>query len=152
MNKAITIFILALAFIGGFLVFYKPKPTSLPSQENSSVSETQQKWESKTDDQASVTVIVTPSDLSLESNEWKFGVVMDTHSVELDQDMSSVAVLVDDGGKEYKSLRWEGSQPGGHHREGTLVFNPITPYPQNLKLKIEDIGSVQRLFLWTLIK
>ena len=64
MNKAITIFILALAFVGVFLVFYKPKPTSLPTQENSSVPETQQKWESKIDDQASVTVTVTPTLLS----------------------------------------------------------------------------------------
>ena len=100
MNKAITIFVLALAFIGGFLVFYKPKPTSLPSQENSSVSETQQKWETKIDDQASVTVTVTPIILSVESEEWKFDVVMDTHSVELDQDMTKVAILTDDSGKE----------------------------------------------------
>lgn len=144
---------MALAFIGGFLIFYNLKTVSTPPTQNKSdVSSTVQKWESKVDDQASVTVTATPSDLGIESKEWKFNIVISTHSVELDQDMSSVAVLVDDGGKEYKSLRWEGSQPGGHHREGTLVFNPITPYPQNLKLKIEDIGSVQRLFLWTLIK
>lgn len=152
MNKAITIFTLALAFIGGFLVFYNPKSASTPAQENSSVSETQQKWESKIDEQANVTVTATPSDLGIESKEWKFDIVMSTHSVELDQDMNSVAVLVDDSCKEYKSLRWEGAPAGGHHREGVLVFDPVTPYPQNLKLKIEDIGGVQRLFSWTLIK
>jgi len=152
MNKAITIFVLALAFIGGFLVFYNPKPTSLPTQENSSVSETQQKWETKIDDQASVTVTVTPIILSVESEEWKFDVVMDTHSVELDQDMTKVAILTDDSGKEYGPVRWEGAPAGGHHREGILFFVPITPYPQHLKLNIKDVGGVQRLFSWTLVE
>lgn len=143
---------MALAFIGGFLIFYNLKTVSTPpTQNNSDVSDTSQKWESKIDDQANVTVTVTPTLLSEESEEWKFDVVMDTHSVELDQDMTKVAILIDEQGKEYKVVNWEGPT-GGHHREGTLVFNPITPYPQNLKLKIEDIGGVQRLFLWTLIK
>ena len=152
MNKAITIFVLALAFIGGFLVFYNPKPTSLPTQENSSVSETQQKWESKIDDQASVTVTVTPTLLSEESREWKFDITLSTHSVELDQDMTEIAILTDDSGKEYGPVRWEGAEPGGHHREGILFFTPITPYPQHLKLNIRDVGGVQRLFSWTLVE
>ncbi|MDP3955780.1 MAG: hypothetical protein Q8Q18_00850 [bacterium] len=152
MSKAITIFTLVLAFIGGFLIFYNPKPTYLPTQENSSVSETHQKWESKIDEQASVTVTVTPSDLSIESNEWKFDVVLSTHSVELDQDMTEVTVLIDDGGNEYKPLRWEGAPAGGHHREGALIFGPVTPYPQHLELIIRNIGFVKRLFSWTLIE
>jgi len=152
MNKAITIFILALAFVGVFLVFYKPKPTSLPTQENSSVPETQQKWESKIDDQASVTVTVTPTLLSEESREWKFDITLSTHSVELDQDMTEIAILTDDSGKEYGPVRWEGAEPGGHHREGILFFTPITPYPQHLKLNIRDVGGVQRLFSWTLVE
>ena len=87
MNKAITTFVLALAFIGGFLIFYNPKPASSPTENNSETLDTIQKWESKIDEQASVTVTVTPSDLSLESKEWKFDVVLNTHSVELDQDI-----------------------------------------------------------------
>ena len=150
MNKTVTIFILALAFIGGFLVFYKPKPTSLPSQENSSVSETQQKWEPKIDDQASVTVTVTPTLLSEESREWKFDVVMSTHSVELDQDMTKVAILTDDSGKEYGPVRWEGAPTGGHHREGVLVFSPITPAPNSVELKITGIADTVRTFNWQL--
>src|SRR3989344_5709725 len=101
MNKAITIFVLALAFIGGFLIFYNPKPASSPTNDNSKVVSTEQKWESKIDDQASVTVTVTPIILSADSREWKFDVVMDTHSVELAQDMTKVAILTDDSGKEY---------------------------------------------------
>ena len=148
MNKNIlTISTLALAFIGGFLVFYKPKPTSLPSQGNSSVSEMQQKWESKTDDHASVTITVTPTLLSAESGEWKFDVVMDTHSVELDQDLIKTTVLIDDQGKEYKPISWEGPV-GGHHREGVLTFSQIIPPPQSVELKISGIGDVVRSFVW----
>ena len=150
MNETVTIFILALAFVGGFLVFYKPKPTSLPSQENSSVTETQQKWESKTDDQASVTVTVTPTLLSAESREWKFDVIMDTHSVELDQDMTKVAILTDDSGKEYGPVRWEGAPAGGHHREGVLIFSPITLTPKSVELKITGVADTLRTFNWQL--
>lgn len=149
MNKTITIFVLALAFIGGFLVFYNPKSASEPTQENSPVSDTQQKWESKVDDQASVTVTVTPTLLSEESREWKFDVVMDTHSVELDQDMTKVAILIDEQGKEYRALSWEGPT-GGHHREGVLTFSKIMPVPKSIELKISNIGDVVRSFTWQL--
>lgn len=148
MNKAIIIFVLALAFIGGFLVFYNSKPNAPPTQENSSTSGTQQKWESKADDQASVTVTVTPSDLFLESTEWKFDVVMDTHSVELDQDMTKNAILTDGSGKEYSPARWEGAPAGGHHREGMLVFSPIAPTPKSVELKITGIADTVRIFNW----
>jgi hypothetical protein len=150
MNKTITIFVLALAFIGGFLIFYNPKPVSGPTEDNSQAIDTEQKWESKIDDQANVTVTVTPSNLLLESNEWKFDVVMSTHSVELDQDMIQVVVLVDDAGNEYKPLRWEGAPAGGHHREGVLVFSPITPTPKLVELKITGIADTVRTFNWQL--
>lgn len=152
MNKTITILVLALAFIGGFLVFYNPKPASDPVQENSSVSETRQKWESRVDDQANVTVTITPSNLLFDSKEWTFDVVLNTHSVELDQDMTKIAVLVDDDGKEYEPLRWDGAPAGGHHREGKLIFASIIPYPEYLKLNIKDIGGVERTFAWDLFE
>lgn len=139
MNKTLTVFILMLAFIGGFLIFYNPK----------SASDTQQKWESKTDDQANVTITATPFDLSLQSGEWKFDVVMDTHSVELAQDLAKSAILIDDRGKEYQPLSWEGSA-GGHHREGALIFSPVMPVPKSVELKIFGIGGVVRSFSWQL--
>ena len=67
MNKSIIIFVLILAFIGGFLLFYKPKPVSSPVIDNSLASSTSQ-WETKTDEQAGVTLNVTPSDISLGSS------------------------------------------------------------------------------------
>ena len=149
MNKNIlAISTLALAFIGGFLIFYNLKTVSTPpTQSNSDVSSISQKWESKVDDQVSVTVTVTPTLLSAESKEWKFDIIMDTHSVELDQDMTKIAILIDEQGKEYAPTKWEGPV-GGHHREGILSFAPIMPYPQHLTLKIKGIGVVDRSFAW----
>ena len=106
-------------------------------------------WETKTDEQANVTVTVTPTDLVPDSKEWKFDIVMDTHSVELDQDLIKSAVLIDNQGKEYKPIAWEGPV-GGHHREGVLVFSAVEPTPQAVELKISGLGDVVRSFAWQL--
>ena len=152
MKKTVTIIILGAAFIAGFLIFYRPQQSpSNQTNDQPSQQENSQKWETKTDDQVSVNVVVTPLDLSRQSSEWKFDIGMNTHSVELDQDMTKFAVLVDDQGKEYAPIKWDGPV-GGHHREGTLSFAPITPYPQRLTMKIKSIGSVDRSFSWMLNK
>lgn len=150
-NKTLIMLTLALAFLGGFLFFYRGSATKelvpVANQANQQTV-TKQTWETKTEEQESVTVVVTPLDLSPNSKEWKFDVGMNTHSVELDQDMIKIAVLVDDKGKEYKPLRWEGAEAGGHHREGMLIFNQITPSPKSVELKISGIGGVVRIFKW----
>ena len=151
-NKIIT-GLYVTAFIGGFLALYfnGPKLQKAPvvSQTDQQVTTTEQSWETKTKEQESVTVAVTPIDLSLNSKEWKFDIVMDTHSVELDQDMIKIATLLDDKGKEYKPLKWDGPA-GGHHREGVLIFNQITSNPKSVELKISNIGDVVRSFTWQL--
>ena len=108
-------------------------------------------FEARTDEQGQVTIKVTP--LALEGAEWKFGVVFDTHSVDLDDDPMQITVLSDNRGNEYKPLAWEGPGPGGHHREGVLVFeaSPPTggPTPSSVELKIKNVGGVaERVFRW----
>jgi hypothetical protein len=151
-NKTLTILTLVLAFLGGFLFFYRGGPTkeltSVANQTNQQTT-TKQIWETKTEEQASVTVVVTPIDILSQSKEWKFNIVMDTHSVELDQDMMIAVVLVDDQGKEYTPINWEGPV-GGHHREGVITFNRITTTSKSIELKISGIGDVVRSFIWQL--
>ncbi len=102
----------------------------------------------KTDDHGEGTVKVTPQ--ALGGAEWRFSVVFDTHSVDLNQDLMRIAVLTDDRGKEYTPSAWEGAGPGGHHREGVLVFKAVTP-ASYIELKIKDIGGVpERSFKWNL--
>ena len=149
-NKTLTILTLALAFLGGFLIFYQNRPIEQKTPVANQVSqEAKQNWEPKIDEQASITVTITPIDISPQSKKWKFNIVMDTHSVELDQDLIKTAVLIDDQNKEYKPISWEGST-GGHHREGVLTFNQITPIPKSIELKISGLGDVIRSFTWQL--
>ncbi len=152
MNKTTITILSVLAFLGGFLIFYqsRSKVQNVPAANQIGQQTTNsQKWETKTDDQASVTVVVTPIDLSPESAEWKFDIGMNTHSVELDQDMTKIVVLVDDQGKEYQPVSWDGPA-GGHHREGVIAFKPITPNPKSVELRISGIGGVVRTFSWQL--
>lgn len=138
---------------GGMLIYYRNHPVgrSAPvviTEGQQSVASAN--WATKTNDQASVTVVVTPIDLSAKSQEWKFDIGMNTHSVELDQDMTRSGVLIDDSGKTYKPIRWDGAPGGGHHREGVLVFSPISHPVKTVSLIILGIGGVERGFTWQL--
>lgn len=142
-NKALAILILVMAG-GALLLANLAAPdlaAELPNEPPGQALVTQ------ADEQESATVAVTPENISSQLTEWRFGIVMNTHSVELDQDLTESSVLIDDTGKEYKPIRWEGSS-GGHHREGALVFEAIKPAPKMLQLKIKDIAGTDRNFLW----
>ncbi len=104
--------------------------------------------ESKIDMQGSVTIEVIPLDVSAKTSEWKFDVGLNTHSLDLSEDMTDVSKLVDDKGNEYAPIRWEGSDVGGHHREGFLIFKSITPMPKSIELKIINIEVPIRSFIW----
>jgi len=150
MNKKTKIFVVVLAVTGGSLTFYFWNTPALNvMQTDSETATTTQKFDSRIDDQANVTVTVTPIQLSRNSDEWKFNVVMDTHSVELDQNMINIVVLIDDQGTRYSPLNWEGSS-GGHHREGVLTFQGIVTSTKFIELKISGIGDVTRDFTWQL--
>ena len=88
-----------------------------------------------------------------EKGSLTFEVSMDTHSEDLDgDDLSKLALLRDDTGKEYRPLSWV-SAPGGHHRSGTLTL----PVPAGigqakyLELVIKDVAKVgERVLRWQL--
>ena len=98
-----------------------------------------------------VTVAVTPQNLAAGAKSWDFKVVFDTHSAELKDDVAKGAVLVVDGGSSYPPTAWQGDPPGGHHREGTLKFNAISPQPKAFELQIQRPGEPKpRTFRWSL--
>ena len=136
------------AFVLGFLIFYFHFPGFIFNQgrESSSSQAVQQKWEARTDDQGSVTVTVTPIDLSPQAKEWTFDIAMSTHSIEL-QSPATSTVLIDDQGKEYKPLSWNGPTEG-HHMNGILTFSVIMPLPKSIELKISSPGDAVRSFMW----
>lgn len=111
---------------------------------------TQNQYDTKTDTQGSVTVDVTPQ-ISSGDRQWKFEVILDTHSVELDQDPLQVVVLVDDQGNISQPTAWNGPGPGGHHREGILIFEAITPPPKYIEMKVTNVGNIpERSFKWNI--
>ncbi len=104
----------------------------------------------QTNSEGAVNISVVPQNAPA-SGVWKFEITLDTHSVEINEDLSRVSVLVDDSGQEHEPIAWEGDPPGGHHRAGILTFNPVIPKPKSIKLKISEVGGVaERIFAWTL--
>ncbi len=101
--------------------------------------------------EAAVTVKVTPLDLSAQAPVWRFEIVLDTHVVALDHDMTAVVALGGGDGREYRPLAWNGDPPGGHHRKGILTFEPIKPAPTSVVLKIRRIGVPERTFFWSVV-
>lgn len=109
-----------------------------------------QNFVSQINSEGAVEVTVKPLDLSERSKAWDFEVVLSTHSVELNEDLVKASILIVDG-KEYKPVSWEGPGPGGHHREGVLVFNAINPVSAYVELRIKDVGGIaERTFKWNL--
>ena len=98
-----------------------------------------------------VTVKVTPKDLTQSAASWDFEIILDTHSGNLDQDLTKTSVLTDDSENQFNAISWEGDPLQGHHRQGILKFPPITPKPQSIELKISQIGDIdERIFKWEL--
>ncbi len=81
----------------------------------------------------------------------EFEIVMDTHTKPLDADLTKTAVLVDDSGRRYVPLSWQGDPPGGHHRKGVLRFPAPSEQIKSLELQIEGLGGAsKRVFQWTI--
>lgn len=98
-----------------------------------------------------VTIKVTPKAIGASDTPWEFSVVLDTHSVDLNDDLVQGASLTTDDGRTLRPSRWIGAAPGGHHREGVLAFDVPTPRPASIELRIVRPGeSAARTFRWQL--
>ena len=108
-------------------------------------------WGTQKNSQSGVTVDVTPADLSAGAKTWDFNLVLDTHSQDLNDDLTKTAVLLDPSANSYVPVAWEGAGPGAHHREGVLRFKPIVPRPASVELRIQRVGETKpRSFRWPL--
>lgn len=146
-TKAIFITFLAVVAVVALLLRLSRDNNPNPGLVVASASRT---WETKTDAQGQVEVTVTPVNLAADYGSWQFSVTLETHSVELDYDLTKIATLRDNKSNEYQPLAWEGDPPGGHHREGQLLFAPIKPWPSTIELEIRNIDNITRLFKWNL--
>ncbi len=79
----------------------------------------------------------------------KFEVQMNTHSETLGEDMVAVSSLKDNAGRVYQATAWQGSEPGGHHREGVLEFPKLEDNTESITLIIRKVANVpERTFEW----
>lgn len=141
----------ALALIASFTIILlwiiaAPRPTAQQPE----ATPTQPTYTIQQREENNVTVAVTPLSLSPGSKP-TFEIVFETHSVELDFDVPTVTALTDDQETSYGVASWEGSPPGGHHRNGTLTFAQLLPESfKQVTLTFTNISDVPvRTFSWT---
>jgi len=105
-------------------------------------------YETKTSDEGNVIVAVTPQALVV-GKPPQFEITFTTHSGSMDFAVEKIAVLTDGQGTKYDSAVWEGSPPGGHHRNGTLTFNKPLLKGGSISLVLQNISQVlTRKFAW----
>lgn len=101
-------------------------------------------------EEANVSVEVTPKVLKIGKNP-QFQIVFNTHSLDLSFDVAKIVVLTDDKGNNYFNTNWNGSGPGGHHRDGSLSFNTPLKETKYIELIIKDVvGVSERRFRWNI--
>lgn len=152
--KKITVTLLVILFLilvvklkDSFSINIDPKNTATPAN----VTKNKGSLETRESNEGPVSIIVLPRTLEEGLPSWDFEITLNTHSEELTADLVAISELVDDKGKLYNPISWEGDPPGGHHRSGILKFNPIFPRPKSIKLNIKNIGGVaERSFNWDL--
>lgn len=107
-------------------------------------------YASQSDNQANVTVDITPKELDTGKAQNIFEVSLNTHSVEMDYDFSKVIILKDDRGNSYQAVEWTGGR-GGHHVSGYILFPAINLQAEEVELSILGVGGVDRVFKWTIL-
>lgn len=139
--------VVAAIIVFGVALITNPKVNF--NQGNEMPQENQKVLPPQTNSEGQITIQVTPQELS--SSSWDFEIVLDTHSNSLDQDLVVNSILIGEDGGEYQPISWNGDPPGGHHRKGVLKFNPISPIPSSIELKIYQIGTDgEKVFRWEL--
>lgn len=107
-------------------------------------------FETQSNAGGSVTVDVKPATLIV-GEPVVFDVAMNTHSVDLSDDMTKISILRDDAGQEYKPTAWDGPEGGGHHRSGSLKFAALATKSKYVELVIKGLAQVpERVFKWDL--
>lgn len=107
-------------------------------------------WAPQVSRAKAVTVTITPLNIAVGAATWEFKVVLDTHSQDLQDDLLKSTAIIDGPGNEQQPIAWQGSPPGGHHREGLLQFSAPDPRPATIELRLKRPNEPEpRRFKWT---
>lgn len=102
--------------------------------------------DTRTVEAGEVTVTITPT--RFDRTGAVFAIALDTHTVELDLDVSDGAELTVEG-VTWPDAAWEGDGAGGHHREGDLTFAAAGDAAGEATLTIDGLPEPVRA-TWTL--
>ncbi len=142
-NSLIFLVVVISLFAISLFVILRSGPSFLPSP-------TAVTFATQENSGGDVDVTVTPKTLVLGQRP-RFKLEFNTHSVELDFDISQVTTLTDENGDTYTPPIWDGSPPGGHHREGILTFGQNLKEIKSVTLSLSNISYVaKREFTWQL--
>lgn len=142
--------VITLAITVFLIIWGKTSPTAPGYSQSNQSANTEPATPPQTNSEGSVEVTVTPSNLDPTAETWTFSVSLNTHSVELVDDLSQQAFLVTTGGGEEPALSWTGDPPGGHHRQGTLKFKKTRTRPKDIVLLLKNVnGIAERRFVWS---
>lgn len=141
----ITVFIL-------FMAVHQPNQTTpTTSKETSgqiSSSITPAGLNEQTNSENSVSVTVKPLVLTV-GQPASLEITFTTHSGSMDFSVEKISFLTDSQGINYDSPVWDGTPPGGHHRNGTLTFKKPLANAGPISLVLQNIAQVPiRKFIW----
>ncbi len=144
--------IIVLAIVGLVLAACSSPASSpsVPASSSSASAAPASENLTQTNDEAMVTVAVTPLNLTDKSAATlDFEIALNTHSVNLGYDLTQIASLSNDAGEKVQPTKWDGPAGGGHHRAGTLSFPQLKQRGQTLTLTLRGIANVpERTFTW----
>ena len=134
-----------------------PTPASVPTPPATFTAESSSSGAdlARSDAQGAVTVSVTPLNLSAPTDQLKFDVALETHSVDLSMDLATLSTLTTDTGLTIQATAWDAPR-GGHHVQGKLIFpatqdgKSILEGTSKLTLTIINVDAPTRVFEWQL--
>lgn len=132
------VLLIAILAVGALIYFSGQNNQSSPPQ-NTNASTTQNSpYTPQTSYEGDISYTVTPLDDFKTAEVWRFRVRRDTHSVDLEKNITQISALIDDNDATYNPTGWEGGPETGHHVQGILKFKAITPLPISIKLTIRE--------------
>lgn len=106
-------------------------------------------FETRQNNEGDVEIAVTPQTMTI-GKPVSLTVSLNTHSVPLEFELPAISALTDNEGTSLGTASWNGTPPGGHHRNGTLTFpDPLPKKTQAMTLTLTNIsGIATRSFEW----
>lgn len=129
-----------------FIVFFSGN--SEKQQASSDVSLTTFSTLTKTEESNGLTIDATLQNFKY-GQPVTIALAFNTHQGNPDYDIIKISILVDENGKEYKPISWNGPPLNGHHVSGVLTFEAVQEGVQTLTLKILNVyDTPERTFTW----